>query len=93
MPPNRIPIVINCWKELGLEMSCSKFQPSSCHIMDAIGVFLFLLIFGKTVHRKKKLSLHMHAKPSFAHRLQTAKMASSRTRAQNNGPRAQKNGP
>ena len=35
----------------------------------------------------------MHAKPSFAHRLQTAKMASSRTSAQNNGPRAQKNGP
>ena len=38
-------------------------------------------------------SLHMHAKPSFAHRLQTAKMASSRTSTQNNGPRAQKNGP
>ena len=35
----------------------------------------------------------MHAKPSFTHRLQTAKMASSRTRAQNNGPRAQNNGP
>ena len=34
--------------------------------------------------------LHMHAKPSFAHRLQTAKIASSRTSAQNNGPRAQK---
>ena len=33
----------------------------------------------------------MHAKPSFAHRLQTAKMASSRTSAQHNGPRAQKN--
>ena len=32
----------------------------------------------------------MHAKPSFAHRLQTAKMASFRTSAQNNGPRAQK---
>ena len=32
----------------------------------------------------------MHAKPSFARRLQTAKMASSRTSAQNNGPRAQK---
>ena len=31
----------------------------------------------------------MHAKPSFAHGLQTAKMASSRTSAQNNGPRAQ----
>ena len=38
-------------------------------------------------------SLHMHAKPSLAHRLQTAKMAFSRTSAQNNGPRAQKNGP
>ena len=35
-------------------------------------------------------SLHMHAKPSFAHRLQTAKMASSRTSAQKNGPSAQK---
>ena len=35
----------------------------------------------------------MHAKPSFAHRLQTAKMASSRTSAQNNGPRAQNNRP
>ena len=34
--------------------------------------------------------LHMHAKPSFTHRLQTAKMASSRTSAQSNGPRAQK---
>ena len=32
----------------------------------------------------------MHAKPSFVHRLQTAKMASSRTSAQNNSPRAQK---
>ena len=31
-------------------------------------------------------------KPSFAHRLQAAKMASSRTSAQNNGPRAQSNG-
>ena len=38
-------------------------------------------------------SLLMYAKPSFAHPLQTAKMASSRTSAQNNGPRAQKNGP
>ena len=38
-------------------------------------------------------SLHMHAKPSFAHRLQTAKMASPCTSAQNNGPRARKNGP
>ena len=35
-------------------------------------------------------SLHMHAKPSFAHRLQTGKMASSRTSAQINGPRARK---
>ena len=42
---------------------------------------------------KKFFSLHMHAKPSFAHRLQTAKMASSRTSAQNNGARAQNNGP
>ena len=31
------------------------------------------------------ISLHMHAKLSFAHRLQTAKIASSRTSAQNNG--------
>ena len=35
----------------------------------------------------------MHAKPSFAHRLQAAKIASSRTSAQNNGPRVQNNGP
>ena len=35
----------------------------------------------------------MHAKPSFAHRLQTAKMAFSRTSAQNNGPRMQKKWP
>ena len=34
-------------------------------------------------------SSHMHPKPTFAHRLQAAKMASSRTSAQNNGPRAQ----
>ena len=33
----------------------------------------------------------MHAKPSFAHRLEAAKMASFRTSAQNNGPRAQNN--
>ena len=38
-------------------------------------------------------SSHMHAKPSFAHRLQIAKMASSRTSAQNNWPRAHNNGP
>ena len=35
----------------------------------------------------------MHAKPSFVHRLQAAKMASSRTGAQNNGPRAEYNRP
>ena len=35
----------------------------------------------------------MHPKPSFAHRLQTAKMAFSGTSAQNNGPKAQNNGP
>ena len=34
----------------------------------------------------------MHAKPSFAHRLQAAKMPSSRTSVQENGPRAQNNG-
>ena len=38
-------------------------------------------------------SLHMHAKPSFTQRLQAGKMASSRTNAQNNSPRAQNNGP
>ena len=43
--------------------------------------------------RVKHFSLHMHAKPSFAHRLQTAKMTSFRTSAQNHGPRAQNNGP
>ena len=42
---------------------------------------------------KNRFSLHMHAKPSFAHRLQTAKMASPRTSAQNNGPRAHNNDP
>ena len=45
------------------------------------------------IARPHTFSLHMHAKPSFAQRLQTAKMASSRTSAQNNGPRVQKNGP
>ena len=35
----------------------------------------------------------MHAKPSFAHCLQTAKIAYSDTCAQNNGPSAQNNGP
>ena len=35
----------------------------------------------------------MHAKPSFAHRLQAAKMASSRTSVRSNDPRAQNNGP
>ena len=42
---------------------------------------------------EKKFSLHMHAKPSFAYRLQTPKIASSRTSAQNNGLRAQNNDP
>ena len=37
-------------------------------------------------------SLHMRAKLSFAHRLQTATMASSRTSARNNSPRVQNNG-
>ena len=41
----------------------------------------------------KCFSSHIHAKPLFAHRLQAAKMASSRTSAQNNGPRAQNDGP
>ena len=49
--------------------------------------------YSNEVGRNFFFSLHMHAKPSFAHRLQTAKIASSRTSAQNNGPRAQKNGP
>ena len=40
----------------------------------------------------RSFSLYMHAKPSFAHRLQAATMAFSRTGAQNNGPRAQNNG-
>ena len=43
-------------------------------------------------HSNYYFSLHMHAKPSFAYRLQAAKMASSYTSAQNNGPRAQNNG-
>ena len=56
----------------------AKFQPKSS-ILPRIRSDLFFL--------------HMHAKPSFAHRLQTAKMGSFRTSAQNNGPRAQNNGP
>ena len=40
---------------------------------------------------KKDVFLTHACKPSFAHHLQTAKMASSRTSAQNNGPRAQNN--
>ena len=51
------------------------------------------LTFRHYYYGKYIFSLHMHAKPSFAHRLQIAKMASSHTSAQNNGPRAQKNGP
>ena len=35
---------------------------------------------------KYSISLQMHAKPSFVHRLQTGKIASSGTSAQNNGP-------
>ena len=50
-----------------------------------------LLPIRRIFFKLKKLpkyifSLHMHAKPSFAHHLQTAKMASSRTSVQNNGP-------
>ena len=56
------------------------------HIMLYFNIYLFFQL-------EKVLSLHMHAKPSFAHRLQTAKMASSRTSAQNNDPRAQNNRP
>ena len=44
---------------------------------------LILYYYEKKTRRKQTFSLHMHAKPSFAHRLQTAKMASSRTSAQN----------
>ena len=56
----------------------------------------FFFIYDNTyvgISKEDYFSLHMHAKPSFAHRLQTAKTASYRTSAQNNGPRAQKNGP
>ena len=48
---------------------------------------------GSCSRNSRNFFLPMHAKSSFAHRLQAAKMASSRTSAQNNGPRAQKNGP
>ena len=41
----------------------------------------------------KCFSLHMHAKASFAHRLQTAKISSSRSSAQNNDPGVENNGP
>ena len=43
--------------------------------------FFFQKVYSYNL-RKKVFSLHMHAKPSFAHRLQTAKMASSRSSAQ-----------
>ena len=51
----------------------------------------FFIIRGVHI-AKKTFPLHMHAKTSFAHLLQTAKMGFSRTSAQNNGPRAQNNG-
>ena len=46
-----------------------------------------------SLQEKNDFSLRMHAKPSFAHHLQTAKMAPSHTSTQNNGPRAQNNSP
>ena len=49
------------------------------------------VIFPNRRIAEHHFSLHMHAKPSFAHHLQTAKMASSHTSAQNNGPRVQNN--
>ena len=57
--------------------------------------YLFLLIewcnYGITYWLTGNVfPLHMHAKPSFAHPLQAAKMVSSRISAQNNGPRTQK---
>ena len=42
---------------------------------------------------KYTISLYISAEPSFMHHLQMAKMASSRTSVQNNGSRAQNNGP
>ena len=48
------------------------------------------ILYASSYPTKYIFSLHMHAKLSFAHRLQTVKMASSRTSAQNDGPRAQK---
>ena len=58
-------------------------------------VWLKILYFNIYIffQLEKVFSLHIHVKPSFAHRLQTAKMASSRISAQNNGPSAKKNGP
>ena len=52
-----------------------------------------ILVAAEPFEKKNSFSLHMHAKPSFTHRLQAAKMPSSRTSAQNNGPRAQNNDP
>ena len=57
-----------------------------------MGIPIHMLFLFFRYRKQNYFSLHMHAKPSFAYRLQTAKMASSHTSAQNNGPRAQKNG-
>ena len=57
--------------------------------LEILSNFLYL----PKLFENNSFSLHMHAKPSFAHRLQTAKMAFSRTSGKNNGPRAQKNDP
>ena len=66
---------------------------SFSHLSDGIfGPLLYLLIKVHYIVEKKHF-LYMHAKPSFAHCLQTAKIAYSDTCAQNNGPSAQNNGP
>ena len=50
-------------------------------------------LHSSVLRNKYTFSLHMNAKPAFPHRLQTAKMFSSRTSVQNNGPSVQNNDP
>ena len=76
---------------------CLSANPVYCVYQDWVQTWIRIRI--RNVNRIMRMfllpsvckicfSLHMHAKPSFAHRLQTVKMASSRTSTQNNGPEA-----
>ena len=55
-----------------------------CH--NATGWTLRRTLFSDLYWVTIYFYLHMHARPSFAHHLQAAKMAFSRASAQNNGP-------